>query len=294
MTPLCSEHSSTPYHLDGDGFDRLLRSDISTVVARLRGFIWSSQGKELIGSVSLGLIIYFSGYAFLTPHQRPMPYQYLESSGEYVRNLMHNETGGNDTVADWQLGVLCVLICPMLQLVFAVAYGVVGDVHKTICLYWMVIPVNEAVTWGVKVFVGYLRPVFYSLCQPSDNYEYCTQGESTGNLRMSFPSGHASWAFAALTLLHLYLEQCLGVSSVSNFVTKKETTIRHGSAQRIVLQQPENVVRYRFASVLCLIPMALATFIAVSRVADNKHFPADVVAGSALGFGVARYFHNVW
>jgi membrane-associated phospholipid phosphatase len=290
-TSSCLEHSSTPYHLDGYNFDRLLGSNASTFRARFRGYLWSSQGKELIASVSLGLLIYFSGYAFLTPHQRPMPYQYLEGSGEYVRNLANNEKYGDDTVGDWQLGVLCVLLCPLLQLVFAVAHGDAGDVHKTICLYWMVVPVNEAVTWGVKVFVGYLRPVFYSLCQPNDNYEYCTQGEDGGNLRMSFPSGHASWAFAALTCLHLYLEQCLGVCSVSKYVTKE---MRAGSAPRIVLQQPVDAVRHRLASILCLIPMALATFIAVSRVADNKHFPADVVGGSALGFAVAIFFHNVW
>jgi membrane-associated phospholipid phosphatase len=47
-------------------------------------------------------------------------------------------------------------------------------------------------------------------------------------------------------------------------------------------------------SILCLLPLALALFIASSRVVDNKHFPADVVAGSVLGFSIARYFHFLW
>ena len=129
----------------------------------------------------------------------------------------------------------------------------------------------------------------YSLCQPDDNYEYCTDDQDWQDGRMSFPSGHASYAFCALTLLHLYLEQCLGFGSVaSQFVV-----VENGSKQ-FVYQRPENALRYRVISILCLAPIALAIFIACSRVVDNKHFPADVVAGSVLGASIARYFHFLW
>lgn len=40
--------------------------------------------------------------------------------------------------------------------------------------------------------------------------------------------------------------------------------------------------------------MALALFIAVSRVRDNKHFPADVVGGSLLGGSIAIFANSLW
>jgi len=40
--------------------------------------------------------------------------------------------------------------------------------------------------------------------------------------------------------------------------------------------------------------MAVAVFIAASRVVDNKHWPADVVAGALLGSSVANFVHGLF
>ena len=40
--------------------------------------------------------------------------------------------------------------------------------------------------------------------------------------------------------------------------------------------------------------MALALFIAASRVHDNMHFPADVVGGAVLGTAIAIYVNSLW
>ena len=50
----------------------------------------------------------------------------------------------------------------------------------------------------------------------------------------------------------------------------------------------------RLVSVLALLPMAVALWIAASRVRDNKHFPADVIAGSLIGLAIATYTHGLW
>jgi membrane-associated phospholipid phosphatase len=47
-------------------------------------------------------------------------------------------------------------------------------------------------------------------------------------------------------------------------------------------------------SVLALAPMAVAGFVAASRVVDNKHFPVDVVGGAVLGSSIAWFVHGLW
>ena len=50
---------------------------------------------------------------------------------------------------------------------------------------------------------------------------------------------------------------------------------------------------------LCLAPLLGAALIAISRLEDYRHDVADVLVGSALGFGVAyfnwrRYYPSLW
>jgi membrane-associated phospholipid phosphatase len=40
--------------------------------------------------------------------------------------------------------------------------------------------------------------------------------------------------------------------------------------------------------------MGVAVFVAASRVADNKHHPADVVGGAVLGTSVSLFVHSLW
>jgi diacylglycerol diphosphate phosphatase / phosphatidate phosphatase len=72
----------------------------------------------------------------------------------------------------------------------------------------------------------------------------------------SFPSGHASWSFAGLTFLSLYLSGKIQVFDRKGHVAK-----------------------------LCVItlPLLAAALIGVSRIDDYWHHWEDVVAGSLLG-----------
>ena len=50
----------------------------------------------------------------------------------------------------------------------------------------------------------------------------------------------------------------------------------------------------RVWSLLALVPLLVAVWIAASRVRDNKHFPADVLAGALIGATLGRYSHGLW
>ena len=80
-----------------------------------------------------------------------------------------------------------------------------------------------------------------------------------------------------MTLFTLYLLRVFGVGGVY------DNSSRH--RQR---------VGKRFISLLCLLPMMVSFFVAASRVHDNYHHPADVVAGSLIGFGCAKVIHGIW
>jgi len=293
---------SSPYQLSQDNLHSPEESS-TTISARLQAYATSHLGKELLASVVLGTFLFFIGYAWGTkPTIRDIPYQYLENNGEYVRNLSINEEFVNSTVSTPVLVILCVIICPGLQLFLSYACGLAGDIHATLCVYWLAVPLNELVTWCVKLYAGYLRPNFYSQCQPSDNYEYCTTADENGDgvdswdLRMSFPSGHASWSFCALTLFTFYLERCFGLSRIQYFntVTTNDSGNTGMTTTSTILMYRGNPFIYRLRSMLCLAPMAVAFFVAASRVVDNKHHPADIVAGSILGYAVASFMHSLW
>lgn len=109
-------------------------------------------------------------------------------------------------------------------------------------------------------------------------------GEDT---RKSFPSGHASTSFCGLTLLTLFLHTRFGLPSLVH--RQQRRTDPNGTGSIL----PTTTI-YRFISIFSLAPMALAVFIAVSRIVDNKHWPADVVGGAVLGASVANFVHGLW
>ena len=160
--------------------------------------------------------------------------------------------------------------------------GRVGDAHATICVYLVSWGLTSLVTRAIKNYVGYLRPVFYDLCVPSDDLQECTSGDDEA--RRSFPSGHSSQTFCGMTLLTLYLLARFGVYS--------GTMIAQEGPDLMTYTKPPRIKK--LFSILCLAPMAVAIFVASSRVVDNKHFPADVVGGSLLGGVLAWFTHGLW
>jgi diacylglycerol diphosphate phosphatase/phosphatidate phosphatase len=246
---------------------------------------------ELLGC--LGFLLLFGVLTLISfePNQRPIPYQILENSGDYVRNLTNNELFDGETVPDILLIFLAIVAPALIQFALSKQWGRLGDGHATLCVYITAFTIVLATTDAVKMYVGYLRPIFYELCEPDDEYQECNAEDGGGNsIRMSFPSGHASTSFCGLVLLSLYLHSRFGVPSVR--VYKPETT--QNGLQRWTTAYSKEPQLYRAISVLSLLPLALALFIATSRLVDNKHFPADVVGGSVLGASVAVFTHGLW
>nr|CCC94395.1 unnamed protein product [Trypanosoma congolense IL3000] len=110
----------------------------------------------------------------------------------------------------------------------------------------------------VKVYAGVLRPDFLGRLRSAKedpNSEKVIQCNVEKEGRLSFPSGHSSCAFAALTPLAIYL---LGVQKVFN----------GGPLWKVVVG---------------LWPIFFALVIAVSRTRDNRHHTSDIIAGSIIG-----------
>ena len=142
---------------------------------------------------------------------------------------------------------------------------------------WFIIGVllTVVLTDICKVAVGRLRPHFMSVCRPDFNLLNCTDGFGYGvyvtdcnctghdvmtinDAHLSFPSGHASVSTYSFVFLLLYL------ASVRTFYNR--------SALKLLLM---------FTSFL------LAVLTSASRVSDHRHHPTDVLAGMAIGAGVA-------
>lgn len=201
------------------------------------------------------------------------------------------------------------------------------DRHNTLCAYLFGKATETVVMECIKLYCGYLRPVFYAICQPNDindndggatlssAYDYCTNDNDAevDDARKSFPSGHASQAFSGLLLLTLYVDTTFGVT---NYLRQQRQQKQMQQLQLHYYHHPDGnndntnfpprvgmpitsssfrrKRHARLCSILGLAPTALAVWIAASRVHDNKHFPADVVAGTLLGAAVAVFSHHLW
>ncbi|KAG7662496.1 uncharacterized protein J8A68_004027 [[Candida] subhashii] len=130
----------------------------------------------------------------------------------------------------------------------------------------------------LKNITGLPRPDLISRCDPIgpaippvdpmvlSTVAICTQPD--WNLVMegfrSFPSGHSSAVFCAMTITSL------------NIAARLHTfDNRHNS----------------FKVFLTIAPIMLACFVAASRVSDNRHFLRDIIAGSLIGVYVGSFFY---
>lgn len=139
-----------------------------------------------------------------------------------------------------------------------------SDAHRLASMTtWLsAMALTDLLTTIGKNFCGYLRPNYYGGCGFNETARACVHEFADG--RHSFPSGHSSFSACAAVLLAL---------SSMRAVDRLRQQGREGCSA--------HALRGLAVSSFCV-----AFYIAMSRVYDNYHFPADVITGSCLGYAV--------
>ncbi|KAB5543139.1 phosphatidic acid phosphatase type 2/haloperoxidase [Coniochaeta sp. 2T2.1] len=166
--------------------------------------------------------------------------------------------------------------------------------HVTILGLAIALILTSFLTDLVKNTVGRPRPDLLARCKPAAGtprdtlvtIDVCTE---TAHHKLhdgwrSFPSGHSSFSFAGLGYLSLFLA---GQMSIFAYGLPPGS----GAAERA-----EKLVRADLGRALvCLAPLLVATWIAISRCQDYRHDVYDVTVGSLLGWTVAYWsYRRYW
>jgi membrane-associated phospholipid phosphatase len=153
--------------------------------------------------------------------------------------------------------LIIVLPCAVLSL-FALVCP--GKIH--LCFLYMslaqVLAITLLVTETLKIAVARPRPNYFAYCKYDQGSRECTgPAAAQKDARVSFPSGHASNAFACGTWITLCIRQLAPAA-------------------------PE-----LWWLLVQLAPLFAATYIASTRITDYMHHVSDVVGGAVLGIGIA-------
>ncbi|KAH9930322.1 phosphatidic acid phosphatase type 2/haloperoxidase [Fomitopsis serialis] len=164
---------------------------------------------------------------------------------------------------------------------FVVPFAVIGvisclrrsalDLHHGALALYATRAFSEVATEVLKNRVGRLRPDFLSRCKWDKELKACAGDlETILDGRRSFPSGHSSTAFSGMMFLSLWLAGITGAWCIT-----RPAAARSFLASRLAR-----------LSLSCL-PLAFATWVAVSRVEDYRHHKEDVIVGGLLGTACA-------
>ncbi|CAL1408627.1 unnamed protein product [Linum trigynum] len=179
----------------------------------------------------------------------------------------------DNTVPTWSVPLYAVLLPIVVFICFYYRRRCVYDLHNAILGLLFSVLVTGVLTDAIKAAVGRPRPDFFWRCFPDGKDLYDRLGDVICNGKASdikeghksFPSGHASWSFAGLGFLSLYLSGKIRVFDREGHVAK-----------------------------LCIVilPLLAASLVAISRVNDYWHHWQDVFAGSLLGLVVATFCYR--
>ncbi|XP_009779835.1 lipid phosphate phosphatase 2 isoform X1 [Nicotiana tabacum] len=174
----------------------------------------------------------------------------------------------SNTVPIWAVPVYAVLLPIVVFLLVYFRRKDVYDLHHAILGLLFSVLITAVITDAIKDAVGRPRPDFFWRCFPDGKEVYDKWGDVVchGDKNVvkeghkSFPSGHTSWSFSGLTFLSLYLSGKIQVFD------------RRGHVAKLCL---------------VLLPLLLASLVAISRVDDYWHHWQDVFAGGLIGLVVA-------
>jgi diacylglycerol diphosphate phosphatase/phosphatidate phosphatase len=193
-----------------------------------------------------------------------------------------------DIVPFWVACLICVFV-PLIGFILWTKLSPTSDknkcftheLHTALLTLFMALAVNQLFSSSFKVYAGRQRPNFiqralqagYTLQAMRANYAVVCESNNHQLLdgMKSFPSGHSSASFAAMTVLCLY---SLGKA--------------HANRQ-------DYARGWKFG--VCVLPYLIAFLIAISRTRDYHHNFSDIAAGAAIGCAAgmgafAAYFHS--
>lgn len=182
-----------------------------------------------------------------------------------------------ERVPNWLLVVLSCIIPAIAIFVLSLRHRHKRN-HTVVAVlgFAMAITINMFITGLVKLWIGNTRPDLISRCIPADgtplhqyvSFDVCTN-PNTSVVNEGFrstPSGHSSTSFCGLGFFSLWISGQFGLWRGGVKVYKV---------------------------IIGMLPLVVALYIAVSRIADYRHHWFDVLLGAAFGFTVAYlvYFH---
>ncbi|KAI3638953.1 hypothetical protein MIR68_003451 [Amoeboaphelidium protococcarum] len=225
---------------------------LQSVKKILKVYIW--EWAIVLAFIALGI-----GLQFIYPFQR---YYFLNDQSIQYPHIQ-------ETVPPYALFIIGGLVPLVGIVVIGLTYRRTRyDLHHAILGLLLTLLITYLITDIVKLLIGRLRPDFLDRCQPSGT---APNSPCTGDAdlvyegRKSFPSGHASFSFAGLTYLALYISGKIRMLSGRAYL-------------------------YKFMPFLVLI--SCAALVAMSRIRDYRHHWQDVVVGSLLGFIVACLIYS--
>lgn len=186
-----------------------------------------------------------------------------------------------ETIPIWALALIMAVFPAVVM--FVVSIGIRRspyDFHNGLLGLLLSVLLTTIFTQVMKVTVGKHRPDFLARCQPMLNgapltqdrplqlwtLDVCTQTDkyTLKDGMRSFPSGHASTAFAGLVYLSLWMSGKMHVFD------------RKG---------------YSLKPVLVFMPIVAAILVAITRVQDYRHSATDVTWGAIIGiiFAIFSY-----
>ncbi|XP_008243290.1 PREDICTED: lipid phosphate phosphatase 2-like isoform X1 [Prunus mume] len=178
-----------------------------------------------------------------------------------------------NTVPVWAVPMYAVLLPIAVFVLFYARRKDVYDLHHSTLGLLFAVLITGVVTDAIKNAVGRPRPDFFWRCFPDGKDVYdkwggvLCHGEDSDikEGHKSFPSGHASWSFAGLGFLSLYL--CGKIKAFD----------RKGHVAKLCI---------------VFLPLLAASLVGISRVDDYWHHWQDVFAGGLLGLVVAAFCYR--
>jgi membrane-associated phospholipid phosphatase len=135
-----------------------------------------------------------------------------------------------------------------------------AELHRVFLAFALCLTATLLTTFLGKKLAGRPRPNCLALSGYSAGV-FTAKESDVNEAFQSFPSGHASSAFACLVFLSLYFLEKLKLNSNSD----------------------EDIVNASWKPILAMLPIMLAGWIGITRMTDYWHHPSDVVAGALLG-----------